>query len=185
MSYKNILLRKHKNIQKNDVPVQKIIGKLLGGLGLKQPSEPPHGSTTPMMPSGSMGMGKGDKALQKVLPAFVAPAALGAIGGKLLGLSKKQGIPVQKIIPGLGAAMEGVGQAVRGVGTTAGAVGDVASGAASGVASGIGQTAGAVGDVVGAAGKRAAGAINPTKSSLSKNSGNKSSSSIRKNIRHK
>ena len=163
MSYKNILLRKHKNIQKNDVPVQKIIGKLLGGLGLKQPSEPPHGSTTPMMPSGSMGMGKGDKALQKVLPAFVAPAALGAIGGKLLGLSKKQGIPVQKIIPGLGAAMEGVGQAVRGVGTTAGAVGDV----------------------VGAAGKRAAGAINPTKSSLSKNSGNKSSSSIRKNIRHK
>jgi len=152
-----------------EVPVQKIIGKLLGTLGLsKQPSDPPHGPTTPMMPSGSLGMGKGDKPVQKIGPAILAPLAVGAIGGKLLGLSKKEGVPVQKIIPGLSTAMEGVGSAVGGAGKAVGAVGDVASGAASGIASGVGQTAGAVGDVAGAAGKKVAGAINPTKSQLAK-----------------
>ena len=151
-----------------EVPVQKIIGKLLGAIGLsKQPSDPPHGPTTPMMPSGSLGMGKGDKPVQQ-FPALLAPLAVGAIGGKLLGLSKKEGVPVQKIIPGLTAAMEGVGSAVGGAGKAVGAVGDVASGAASGIASGVGQTAGAVGDVAGAAGKKVAGAINPTKSQLAK-----------------
>ena len=49
-----------------NIPVQKIIGGLLGSLGLGGKSD--------------------DKAVQKVLPAWVAPAALGAIGGKVLGL---------------------------------------------------------------------------------------------------
>ena len=64
--------------EEEQVPVQKILGNLLGmvGMGGKQEEEP----------------------VQKFLPAL-APLAAGAIGGKLLGLSKKEGVPIQKIIP--------------------------------------------------------------------------------------
>jgi len=154
----------------DEVPVQKIIGQLLGTLGLQQQSEAPT----------SMGMvGKDEKPVQKI--PLLAPLAIGAVGGKLLGLSKKEGVPMSKFIPGLTAAMQGVGNAVGGAGKAVGAVGDVATGAASGVASGIGQTAGAVGDVAGAAGKKVAGAINPTKSSLEKHRGKAFHSHKRKN----
>jgi len=99
----------------------------------KQPSDPPHGPTTPIMrPGGIDNMEKSGKPVQKILPALAAGAiggkllglsddkplqkilpalAAGAIGGKLLGLSKKNNVPVQKIIGGL---ISSLGQAAGG-----------------------------------------------------------------------
>ena len=162
--------------KKDEVPMQKILGGLLSTLGLasKQESEQP---------------------VQKFLPAIAAPLAVGAIGGKLLGLSKKEGVPMSKFIPGLTAAMQGVGDAVGGAGKAVGAAGTAATGAAQGVGAGVGQAtesagraagsiadvAGSVGDVAGAAGKKVAGAINPTKSQLAKHRGKTFHSHKRKN----
>jgi len=77
-------------------PAQKSNGKPVR----KQPSEPPHGPTTPIMTPGSVGMGKGGKPVEKFIGAI--PAAIGgALGGKLLGLQEEERVPVQKILGNL------------------------------------------------------------------------------------
>jgi hypothetical protein len=175
------------------VPVQKILGGLLGtiGMGGKQEEEE-------------------EEPVQKFIGAIPA-AAIGAIGGKLLGLSKKEGVPLEKIIPLLplagalaGPAAGAVGKKLMGkqekkpVQKIIGAAAKLA-GPAIGRALGAGAKAAkpqiaqagktalntaatTAGTEVGmAAGKKVSGAINPTKSSLEKHRGKAFHSHKRKN----
>jgi len=86
--------------QKEDVPVQKILGGLLGMLGLKSAMD---GEASPMS-----SLDKNDVSMQK----WIAPLAIGALGGKLLGLSKKEDVPIQNILPVVGLAARAIGPAI-------------------------------------------------------------------------